>query len=354
MDWEPASQGKHGARRRSKRRGCLIAAVAVLLLVVVIAVVSRCSGGDEYGDLSWPTSGLATMLPEPPSDKGEVTIDSEDMFSATIGDVTDEEGTAYMDACEEKGFTVDVERDESRFEAYAESGERLVVTQYSEGELNIDLYAAVEMGPIAWPTAGPGALLPAPPSLTGHVNGDSSTRYSVTIGEMTQEQFVAYADACFAAGFSVDYSKGDTVFSADNGAGASVHITWDGGGMMSIGVDVDQQEAATTPEAQTDPAPESTPAPETPSTQTGVSADFKQTVDSYEAFFNEYADFMEEYSSSGNPASMALQYASMMAQYTDYMAKLSALDDGTLSADDYAYLMDAQVRINQRLAGIAG
>lgn len=72
-----------------------------------------------------------------------------------------------------------------------------------------------------------------------------------------------------------------------------------------------------------------------------------------EAFMNDYCDFMEEYQAEGRPASMLAKYGEMMGKYADMAAKFDAIDEGLLSADDDAYYIQVQTRVNQRLLAVA-
>ncbi len=86
----------------------------------------------------------------------------------------------------------------------------------------------------------------------------------------------------------------------------------------------------------------------------GVSPDFKEVMDGYEAFFDEYAAFMKKYQSSDNAAGMMMDYLSFMTRYTETMQKLDELDTDSLSAADMAYYTQVTARITAKLAEAAG
>lgn len=357
MKWEPAGKNAPGGKK-GKKSGLLIA-VVVVALIAVIGGISSCGGGEKDEKLEWPTTGLATMLPKPSSDKGEVHTNSDDTFWADVEEYSQSDFETYVEQCKEKGFTVEAENNALGYEAYSEDGAHLILTYLdSSEEMSINLDAAVEMGPITWPTMGAGALLPAPVSLTGKIGSDSSTFFSAIIGETSPEDFSAYVDACIAAGFNVDYSKGEDSFFGDDALGNHASVSYKGANMMQIVVNAaDEPEAAEpeTPVAEPEATPETTPeTPEAPADATaGTASDFRSMVDEYEAFMNEYCDFMETYNSdSGNVVSMAIDYTRMMAQYAEWASKIDDIDESTLTADDSAYLLNAQTRINQRLLEI--
>lgn len=357
MDWEPAgkSADKPGGK---KRRGCLVAVVVIVLIAIVGGIISSCGGGDD--SLDWPSSGLATMLPKPDSGTGNVVVNSDDSFSASVDGYTQEKYDSYVAQCQEMGFSVEAENGTGTYAAYSEEGYHLSLSFFgsSDGSMNVTLDAPVEMGTISWPTAGAGSLAPAPTSTTGKIDSDSSTFFFAYVGETNEEAFAAYVDACSSAGFNVDYDRGDTWYGADNAEGVSLRVEYRGFNTMVVRVDApDDAEAApepesTAPEAEAPTTPEAE-VPATPESSAGGSSDFRATMDAYEAFMNEYCDFMETYSSdSSNVVSMALDYADMMSRYSDMTEQIDAIDENSLSADDLAYYTEVMGRVNARLLEI--
>lgn len=81
----------------------------------------------------------------------------------------------------------------------------------------------------------------------------------------------------------------------------------------------------------------------------GIRPEFKQALDSYEAFFDEYIAFMERYKNSNNSSAMLTDYANYMKKYAEYMTALAEVNDGTLSAEELAYYVEVNSRITQKL-----
>lgn len=358
MEWEQAGAGaSSGKASVKKKRGCLgrgcLVAVAVLAILFVILNISRC-GDSEPEQLHWPSSGLATMLPDPPTSYGTVITDDEERLYASLEQCSQEAYSSYVDACAEMGYTVEAERTGSSYRAYNDDGYLLDLSYYDSSEdLDIELDVPVELGKIAWPTSGPGALVPAPASLRGKVTTDSSSRFAATIGDTDAAAMQAYADACMAAGFNVDYSRGDTSFSADDAVGNSVRITYKGFNTMDIAVDAADgaapAEGTTTPvdEVPADTTDPST-ASEAPASGTGT-ADVRATIDAYEAFMDDYIAFMTKYRDEGNPVSMLADYTAMVARYTDAVSEIDSMDENSMSAEDWAYYLEVVNRVNQKL-----
>lgn len=92
-----------------------------------------------------------------------------------------------------------------------------------------------------------------------------------------------------------------------------------------------------------------TEAAPTSSTVEGVRPDFKEAMDSYEAFFDEYIAFMKKYDESSNTASMLTDYADYMTKYADTMNKMSVLQDSEMSAEESDYYVEVTTRINKKL-----
>ncbi|SCX32776.1 hypothetical protein SAMN02910436_02852 [Ruminococcaceae bacterium P7] len=82
-----------------------------------------------------------------------------------------------------------------------------------------------------------------------------------------------------------------------------------------------------------------------------VTPSFKETMDSYEAFFDSYIEFMKKYKENPGDLTMISEYADYMSKYTDYMSKLTAIDTTTLSAADLAYYTEVHTKILKKMAG---
>ena len=69
---------------------------------------------DKY---TWPSIGLATLIPKPDSDYGKVTTDSEKSFKIYVGKTSKQDFENYINKIMEKGFTVDYSKNENHFNA---------------------------------------------------------------------------------------------------------------------------------------------------------------------------------------------------------------------------------------------
>lgn len=72
---------------------------------------------EELGDLEWPDSGIAKMLPVPKSKTGKIKEDTSDSFKALVGDTSENDFKEYVKACKEKGFDVDYSNGDDYYRA---------------------------------------------------------------------------------------------------------------------------------------------------------------------------------------------------------------------------------------------
>lgn len=363
MEWEKSgsSQGagggsEGGSPKKKGGRGKVIA-LAVIVLIVIFGLARGCMGGggtkSEDKKLSWPDSGLATLLPDPPSAYGDILTDTEERLYADFERVSEDDFKAYVDEVKDKGFAVEAKSDTMSYDAFDEEGNKVSLLYFESSEsLSVTLDAAMKATDITWPTVGPAALLPAPASLKGKVETDSATFFAAYIAETDEGAFRAYVDAVMSAGFNVDHQKTDTTFGAKNADGVSVRVEYRGNNTMFVKAEGEVAKAEEKPSQDASAAAEQGAAPSTTS-GAGDSADFRAMVDSYEAFYNEYVEFMKKYTSEGNPVDMLVDYGSMTKRYAEMNEKMASVDEDSLSAEDYQYFIDAQTRINQKLAELA-
>lgn len=81
----------------------------------------------KAGEVRWPNSELVSRLPVPDSLSGKVLWESSEDFSVELINISQEQYEDYVDACMEKGFTIDYYRDEEDFWAFDAEGYDLSV-----------------------------------------------------------------------------------------------------------------------------------------------------------------------------------------------------------------------------------
>lgn len=369
----------------------MIAGIAFFILGITTINIGKNPSSTKFEKLVWSEIVLNQVIPEPPSDKADITFNSKSNLHITVCDVTPVKYSEYIEQCKQAGFTIEPSEIGSSYSAYNSEGYRLDLTQYSskKDEMTITLDAPEELGELKWPTSELGKIIPKPKTTVGNVNSDKEDYFFAVVGGLSKEDYDAYVEECYAAGFNVNYDKNDKQYAADNEEGYHLSIDYLGfnnirieanspnykdsntesGGFVSE-VESSTEEQTRTEElsvAETDPVLESTTSviPETasPATETnkpesqvpanGIRPEFKAEVDAYEKFMNDYVEFMKKYNSSDNAISMALDYAKMTADYAVWSSKANDWSsDSNISSEELDYYLQAQNRVNTKLLEI--
>ncbi len=331
------------------------------ILLVVIAVLTAVGQVRHYlaeqGDpIRWTDIRLGERLPELASVRGEVHTNTETDLDVEVFKTSQEQYNSYVDACREKGFSIDDVEDGSAYSAYDTAGYalRLILFESSK-KMNIRLTAPMEMGPFQWPAGELGALIPAPPSTVGNVSWERSDGFFLYVGQMPRESYDAYVTACADSGFAVDYDKGEDYYHAEDGAGHRLSLKYEGNDTVSIRLEQITQTPKPAEEVSVETeAPAATEQPEAgPEASSGIDPEFKQAMDSYEAFFDEYIEFMQSYQQNGSPLDMLTKYASYMSQYAETMKAMEGLGEQEMSNEELLYYTEVTSRINQKLMAAA-
>lgn len=85
----------------------------------------------------------------------------------------------------------------------------------------------------------------------------------------------------------------------------------------------------------------------------GMRPEFKEALDSYEDFFDEYCDFMKKFNESPDDLSLLGEYTEYLTQYSETMEKMDKLDDGEMNDTEMKYYLEVTTRINQKLIDAA-
>lgn len=368
-----------GIEKKSKKpiykRGWFICIVILLVLGVVTSVVIN-----KKQKTDWTAIVLKDVIPEPPSNRGNILENSDEELWVSLEKVTDEQYNKYRNQCIDRGFTVDPKKDSYSYDAYNSDGYSLELSHIGDN-LTITVKAPMKLGTISWPTGTAGYLLPEPSSTTGKFNYEHDTNFSVYVGDTTREEYDEYVTDCSCYGFDVDYDKGENYYRAYNEDGYYLSLSYEGNNIMLIRIDEPQKgaEAAagtenateetakqeveeTVAESRTEEiateskAEEQQPAMDSDNStvgEDGLRKDFKEAMDSYEAFMNEYCDFMEKYSKNPTDASLMADYMSYMSKYDDFTKKFDQWGGEDLNDEEFAYYMEVQTRVYKRLAEVA-
>ncbi len=84
-----------------------------------------------------------------------------------------------------------------------------------------------------------------------------------------------------------------------------------------------------------------------------VTPSFKETMDSYEAFFDEYVEFMKKYKENPSDLQLISDYTEYMKKYTETTEKLNSVDEDSLTVADSLYYTEVMARISKKLAEVS-
>lgn len=160
MDWEASGSRDNGVPQtvstpdgkppKGKKKWPIV--LAVLVILIILARISSCVGGCSSSSPSktvetftWPSSGLATELPKPKTNKGEISSNSDNYFHATLQETTRSDYDGYIKACKDAGYTDFSGEGTDYFKATAPSGAELSLSFDGEDKtLEITLNKAQE------------------------------------------------------------------------------------------------------------------------------------------------------------------------------------------------------------------
>ena len=229
-----------------------------------------------------------------------------------------------------------------------------------------------------WPNTEIAQLLPVPNSDTGKLSSESEDSLYIYVGFDTKADYDAYINQCYEQGFNLNYRKGDTYFEAAHADGYNLYITDEGHNIMYIRLrelsDYEHKDLAEAFDSTSKQTAEAKPAPEqaatakpeaaqpeteqpksdsSPQLVDGMRPEFKEAMDSYEEFYNDYCELMEDYMANPSDLSLITKYAEMMADLAEMDAAFAAWEDSDLNEAEMKYYIEVQSRVSQKLVEVA-
>ncbi len=335
---------------------------AVLFVVLIVSTLLLCACGSEK--ILWDDVVLGSMLPEPPATKGSIRNNTSEQLWITIDNISDKQYAEYIEACKEKGFTVDAESNSSSYSAYNSQGYRLELSHYGkDADMSIQLEKPMDMTTIKWPSGTAGKQLPAPNSSIGSFVYENDDSFSVYIGDTSRTEYNAYVETCSESGFNVDYSKSENNYFAYNLDGWHLSLSYEGNNTMNINITApkDTIEETNAPALEDDSlsvtSNEDTDQNPTEShidNPIGIRPEFQEAMDSYEAFIDEYVAFMKKYmKSDGTDLSLITDYATFVSKYAEFAEDFAKWESEEMSKEETDYYIEVQTRVNKKLLEIA-
>lgn len=324
----------------------------------VSADSSTDSSGSNDSYVAWSDEiVLSNIIPEVKGTVDYTYENTEEKMWIDFDSVDDNQYKDYITACKDRGFTVEEESDSYKFEAFNGDGYKLELTHFSgDDSLGVILEAPIKMSDIIFPIGQAGNAVPKPKSTFGKIDYESDDRFSLYLGNTPKADYNEYVTACIDKGFTVGYRKDDKFYYAYNADGWYVSLEYVGFNVMRI--DVRPPEEPDESEQSSDASkPETTNAPETSkpaeADASGLRSDFKEAMDNYESFMNDYVDFMKKYQANPTDLSLITDYATYINKYNELSQSFEKWDSSDMNDAETAYYLEVQTRVNNKLLEVA-
>lgn len=85
----------------------------------------------------------------------------------------------------------------------------------------------------------------------------------------------------------------------------------------------------------------------------GIRPEFKETMDAYEAFYDEYCAFMEKYKQNPSDLSLLAEYATMVGKMADMNAAFEKWDQDEMTTEELKYYLEVSSRVAQKMVDAA-
>ncbi len=229
-----------------------------------------------------------------------------------------------------------------------------------------------------WPDSELGRMIPQPDSPYGKVSFENEDGFWIDVYNISDEQFENYIEECKDCGFTVDYNKFDGFYSAEDVNGYSLSLTYnEDKETLSISMNAPVEEPESTDNENVADAEQETPSQEEPNSEEttpsideeqdtsestnsdsqelvdGMRPEFKEAMDSYEAFYDEYCDFMKKYAENSTDLKLIAEYADMVSELAEMDKKFQAWDEGEMNDAELKYYLEVNTRVTQKLLEVA-
>jgi len=86
----------------------------------------------------------------------------------------------------------------------------------------------------------------------------------------------------------------------------------------------------------------------------GIRPEFKEAMDAYEAFYNEYCEFMKEFNDNPSDLMLLVEYAEMVSKAEEMDEAFEAWDEDELSSEELKYYLDVTNRVLKMMLDAVG
>lgn len=189
---------------------------------------------------NWSDAVLVSAgLPDPSTDKGEITVNTADELTVRIDSINAGTFNSYVSGCEDKGYTVDPEKSDVTYSAFNSEGYRVSITFDPDGStMSIDVTSPPTLNNIKWPDTPLGGLLPKPEYKNGCINENSEDLLSMDLGGISADKYKDYVAEVKKVGYVYNEDESEKHYSAENEDGYRLTADYKGNNMISVSIGV--------------------------------------------------------------------------------------------------------------------
>lgn len=220
------------------KKGWIHFALIALAFLLLVPYVGLFNTQETRGErFAWSDIILGEVIPEPKSNRGEIYNNSDDNLSLDIYNTSKTQYSDYVEACKDKGFTVDVEDLDSSFDAYNETGYKLSLDYFErDNRLGITVDKAIDLGVIEWPESGLALFIPEPGSEKGKIDQDDEKGFNAYVGSVSLADYKDYTNLCANMGFTIEAKETEKTFYAKNPEGYRLDVDYEGYNTIYISI----------------------------------------------------------------------------------------------------------------------
>ena len=207
--------------------------------------------------------------------------------------------------------------------------------------------------------------LPKPKGTKGRIitnSDDYLTMYVKAESSDPEDDYREYISLLKENGYTLDETNGTRSFEASSSNGYSVKLfLYDSDKEYSISLEQkeeeqkkeekkeeEKKEEEKKEEAKTDPKEDSKK-----QQSSGLRKEFKDAMDAYEKYIDEYVAFMKKYKANSSDVTLMTQYAKMMQKYNDAVTSFNKWQsDSSMNSEELKYYVDVQNRVTKKLTEI--
>lgn len=325
--------------------------LAIILVLIIAYSISNSTKGDKIVQSKLE---LGSYLPELPNKKGKIDTNTKERLDIDLYNVDKETYNSYLSECKLK-FTKDDTSYLTSLHAFNNENYKISMSYYeSSKEMSINLDAPRKLTNIIWPNSDVANSLPRPKSTMGEIYTDKSNEFIVYIGNTTIDDYNEYVNTCLNSNYKVDYKKTSKEYTAKNSNGYNLTVSYEGGDVMYIKVKPEDTSSNTSnsinqPSTNVITSNSSSSNNTTSTNKTGISKQFKDAMDSYEAVMNEYVEFMKKYNANPTDATLISKYATMLQKYSEQISAFDKWKSEEMTTEETAYYIDVQSRVSKKL-----